>query len=40
MFQIGVDCLGFPLFHKHQLCYREDQHITIYHWKYHNSKKP
>ena len=23
MFQIGVDCLGFPLFHKHLLVFKE-----------------
>ncbi|MDP9954679.1 hypothetical protein J2X97_000316 [Epilithonimonas hungarica] len=42
MFQIGVDCLGFPQYHKHELVYGElpqRRHITIYHEKYHNSKK-
>ena len=40
MFQIGVDCLGFPQFHKHQLTYGEERYITVYHQKYHTSKKP
>ena len=23
VFKIGVDCLGFPLFHKHRLAFKE-----------------
>lgn len=27
IFQIGVDCLGFPLFHGHNLIYKESSSI-------------
>lgn len=44
IFQIGVDCLGFPQFHKHELTYKEKKElllnfITPFHKKYHLSIK-
>lgn len=42
MFQIGVDCLGFPLFHKHEVQdykFEEKKYITKYHKSFHQTKK-
>ena len=36
-FKIGVDCLGFPSFHHHNLIFKN--YITPYHKKYHKSIK-
>ena len=39
IFQIGVDCLGFPKFHKHNFYEVKKPYKTIFHNKYHNSIK-
>ena len=37
VFKIGVDCLGFPTFHNHNLTYKG--YCTYLHEKYHKSLK-
>lgn len=39
-FQIGVNCIGLPEFHQHQYTSYEYGYATIYHEKFHKSKKP
>ena len=39
VFQVGVDCLGFPLFHKNFYEEIKKMHITTYHENFHKQKK-
>lgn len=44
VFQIGVDCLGFPQFHKHEVpfqtkSFEERNYKTVFHKNYHQSLK-